>query len=168
MKRLVLGVLGLLVLVVLIMQLTPVDRSNPPVSGVVAAPPEAMTVLRRACWDCHSNETAWPWYARVAPVSWIVAHDVAEGRSKLNFTTWDAYDAGTRVHKLHEVLEEIAEGEMPMPAYVSMHPEAEVSASDLAVLRDWIEGGGAWSGADGAAGQPADGNEENGEAPDDP
>lgn len=148
MKKLVLGILGLLLLVVVIMQLVPVDRANPPVTEIVSAPPEAMAVLQRACWDCHSNQTRWPWYARVAPVSWLVSHDVVEARSKVNFTTWDAYDAGTRAHLLHEVLEEVEHGEMPLPIYLTMHDDARVSEADLAVLRDWIEGGGAWTGGD--------------------
>src|SRR5512144_3173408 len=101
-----------------LIQLVPVDRSNPPVQVEVPAPPEVRAVLRRACYDCHSNETVWPWYSRVAPVAWLVARDVREGREELNFSTWDRYATKQQVKKLKESWEEIAEGEMPPYYYL--------------------------------------------------
>ena len=72
---------GLALIVCLVAaQFVPVDRTNPPVGQEIVAPAEVMTVLERACYDCHSNETVWPAYSRVAPVSWLVARDVQEGR----------------------------------------------------------------------------------------
>jgi hypothetical protein len=79
------AVFSLLALGILI-QLIPIRRDNPPATGSVAAPPEVMSILRRSCYDCHSNETIWPWYSRVAPVSWLVARDVHEGRRHVNFS----------------------------------------------------------------------------------
>jgi hypothetical protein len=84
-------VLLAIVLLLVVIQFVPVDRSNPPVTSEVPASPEARAVLRRACYDCHSNETVWPWYSKVAPVSWLVARDVHKGREELNFSTWDRY-----------------------------------------------------------------------------
>ena len=75
--------LGILV-VLLAIQLVPVQRSNPPVEAEVPAPENVRTILRRACYDCHSNETVWPWYSRIAPVSFLVASDVHEARAKMN------------------------------------------------------------------------------------
>ncbi len=66
-------------------QFVPVDRSAPPAAGELAAPPEVARILDAACYDCHSDRTRWPWYSRVAPVSWIAAHHVAAGRRRLNF-----------------------------------------------------------------------------------
>ncbi len=73
-------------------QLVPVKRSNPPVEFEVEAPADVHAILERACYDCHSNRTRWPWYSSVAPVSWLVARDVRRGRKELNFTDWPAFD----------------------------------------------------------------------------
>jgi hypothetical protein len=121
-------------------QLVPVQRSNPPVTAEVPAPPEAQAVLRRACYDCHSNETVWPWYSRVAPVSWLLARDVREGRAELNFSTWDRYSTKEQVEKLKESWEEAAEGEMPPWFYLPVHRDAVLSAEDKQVLREWAIG----------------------------
>ena len=128
--------LGIGALVVLI-QLVPVDRGNPPVEGVVPAPEPVMAVLRRACFDCHSNQTKWPWYAYVAPFSWSVAHDVNEGRRELNFTEWNRASARKRARVAAKVWDEVQEGKMPLPNYLRMHPEARLSEADLAALRAW-------------------------------
>lgn len=132
-------VLGVVVAFMAI-QLVPVDRSNPPVEAEVPATPEARTILRRACYDCHSHETVWPWYSRVAPVSWLVARDVREGREELDFSTWDRYSTKQQVKKLQESWAEIAEGEMPPWYYLPVHRDAVLSAEDRAVLRKWALG----------------------------
>jgi len=121
-------------------QLVPVERTNPPVEEEVPAPAEVREVLRRACYDCHSNETRWPWYAHVAPVSWMVVHDVKHARKHLNFSTWNAYDAKKRRKKLDELWEEVDEGEMPLWTYRPLHPESRLDASDLRLLRAWAVG----------------------------
>ena len=132
--------LGLLVLVVGI-QLVPVDRSNPPQQGVVPAPAAVLQVLQRSCFDCHSNQTRWPWYAYVAPVSWSIANDVHEGRKELNFQEWSRASARRRARVARKVWEEVEEGKMPLPNYLRMHPEAKLSEADRAVLRHWAEAG---------------------------
>jgi mono/diheme cytochrome c family protein len=119
-------------------QLFPIARSNPPVSADVAAPPEVAALLRRACYDCHSNETVWPWYSRVAPISWLVAHDVRHGREELNFSVWDTYDPAKRRKKLTETVKEVVEGEMPPWSYVLVHPDARLRAADHERLRAWV------------------------------
>jgi hypothetical protein len=127
---------GLLLAFVAI-QLVPVDRTNPPVETEVPATAEARSVLRRACYDCHSNETVWPWYSRIAPVSWLVARDVHEGREELNFSTWNRLETKDQVEAFHESWEEVEEGEMPLWFYLPAHPEARLSAQDRSVLRAW-------------------------------
>jgi hypothetical protein len=143
MKRRILRsvVVGALVLLVAI-QLVPVDRSNPPVQGVVDAPEPALAVLRRACFDCHSNQTRWRWYAYVAPVSWIVAHDVEEARGELNFTEWNHASARQRAKAAEESYEEASEGHMPLPRYLRAHPEARLTEADLSALQAWAAGAG--------------------------
>jgi hypothetical protein len=129
---------GLSVLVALLaIQLVPVDTSNPPVTGDIPTSPGVKAVLRRACYDCHSNETKWPWYGRVAPVSWLVARDVGAGRAELNFSTWNQYSTQQQVKKLKESWEKVAEGEMPPWFYLPAHRDARLSAEDRALLRRW-------------------------------
>jgi hypothetical protein len=128
------------VVVFLAIQLVPADRSTPPVTAEVPAPPEARAVLRRACYDCHSNETVWPWYSRVAPVSWLLARDVRKGRDELNFSTWERYSSKEQVKKLKKSWEEAAEGEMPPWFYLPVHRDAVLSAEDKVVLREWAIG----------------------------
>jgi hypothetical protein len=128
---------GALVLAVAGIQLVPVERSNPPMETEVAAPPAARAVLRRACYDCHSHETRWPWYAQVAPVSWLVANDVQEGRRELNFSQWQRRDARRQAKATHEVWEQVSKGTMPPWYYTPLHPEARLSVEDREALRAW-------------------------------
>lgn len=135
------AVLGLVLVAAIGIQFKPVNRSNPPVTMVVDAPPEVLAILKRSCFDCHSNETVWPWYSRVAPMSWKVADHVRVGRKHLNFSTWDQYDAEDRADIFEETWEEVEKGEMPLLDYLRLHPEAKLSEADLAVLRAWTGGG---------------------------
>ena len=134
-----LGFAGLL----LVAQLVPVRRDNPPAQGEVSTPPEIRAILERSCYDCHSRETRWPWYAYVAPVSWLLVRDVHEGREHLDFTAWDTYSDKKRRKRVGEVWEEVEEGEMPLWFYLPLHPEARLSQDDLARLRDWTRAAGA-------------------------
>jgi hypothetical protein len=121
----------------IVIQFVPVSHTNPPVQGDFRSSTEVVSVLRRACYDCHSNETVWPWYSRVAPVSWLIAHDVNEGRAALNFSTWNQLDAKKQAEAVKDSWKEVAEGEMPTWYYVALHPEARLSPNDQSVLRAW-------------------------------
>jgi hypothetical protein len=129
----------LLLLLGVAIQFFPVDRSNPPVQEDIAAPPQVKAILKRACYDCHSNETNWPWYSQVAPVSWLLAWDVHEGREELNFSTWNRYSLKKRNKFIKESWEEVEEGEMPPWFYLPLHPEASLSDQDHTVLREWAK-----------------------------
>ncbi|MDM7915171.1 MAG: heme-binding domain-containing protein [Candidatus Eisenbacteria bacterium] len=142
MKRIARWILGLLVLALVAIQAVPVERTNPPVESDLAAPEPVRAVLRRACYDCHSHETAWPWYSRVAPVSWLVADDVREGRHEVNFSRWGRLDARKQAEVRREAWKEISEGEMPLWFYRPLHPDARLSEEDKAVLRAWLTGPG--------------------------
>jgi hypothetical protein len=115
------------------------ERSNPPVERDVGAPPEVAALLRRACYDCHSHETVWPWYSLVAPVSWLVAHDVSEGREELNFSTWAAYGPRKKAKKLDELAEMVTDGEMPPWIYCLAHPPARLTPDEQRVLTAWSD-----------------------------
>lgn len=131
--------IGLIVtaVVALGIQLVPVERTNPPETAPLQAPPDVMRVLDRSCADCHSNRTVWPWYSHVAPVSWLVASDVAEAREHVNLSTWGALDPKRQDHHREEMWEEVEDGEMPLWTYRLMHPAARLSDADRAVLRRW-------------------------------
>ena len=120
-----------------LIQLVPVSRTNPPVKYEVAAPAEVEAILKRACYDCHSNLTDWPWYSYVAPISWWVAGHVNEGRGDLNFTEWPALDEELRSLALKDLEAEVAEGKMPLRSYALGHPEARLSEQDRQVLVTW-------------------------------
>ncbi len=109
--------------------------TNPPVTGDVQAPPAVNAVLRKACYDCHSNETVWPWYANVAPSSWLLWEDVREGREDLNFSTWTDYPPEERAKRLAQSVHELEEGDMPPRTYRLMHAEARLSADEIALLQ---------------------------------
>jgi hypothetical protein len=137
MKRKVLIAAGALVVVLVAIQLIPVDRSNPPVVADFNGPSEVATVLRASCYDCHSHETSWPWYSRFAPVSWLVAHDVEEARGRLNFSLWGSYDLKRQERMAEEIWEEVENGEMPLPVFLLAHPDARLDEADKATLRNW-------------------------------
>ncbi len=123
-----------------VIQFIPVNRNNPEVTGEINAPEEVMAILRRSCYDCHSNETVWPWYSYVAPASWLISRDVHDGREELNFSEWTTYTEKRKRHKRKECYEEIAEGEMPLWFYVPLHPEAELLKKDVETLLSWSKG----------------------------
>ena len=128
---------GLLILVLAI-QLIPADRENPPSVETSAAPPAVEQILRRSCFDCHSYETQWPWYAYIAPASWLVAYDVHEARDHLNFSTWQLYDEDERIDNLEEMWEEIEEGNIPLWYYLPLHPEANLDDRERRLLHEWV------------------------------
>ena len=120
-------------------QFVPVHRTNPPVTGDIPAPPEIKTLLKNACYDCHSHETVWPRYGRVAPISWLVASDVKEGREKMNFSTWTDYKPIKQNVLLDDAMDQIKEGEMPPFQYRLMHPAARLTDDQIQTLTAWVK-----------------------------
>ncbi len=127
-------ILVVLAVAAVAIQFKTVERTNPEVVSDFDGPPEIEAILRRACYDCHSNETVWPWYAHVAPMSWLLADHVADGRKHLNFSEWDEDEAW---ESLPEIGEEVAEGEMPLRGYLLLHRDAKLSEADHAALMAW-------------------------------
>lgn len=137
MKRVLKVVALVLVVVFVAIQFVPVTRENPTDGQPFEAPPAVVAIVKRACFDCHSNETVWPWYARVAPASWLVAHDVEEGREHLNLSHFAAYSADKRAAKVDEMLEEIEGGVMPPSQYLLLHSDAKLTPEDIRILKEW-------------------------------
>ena len=121
-------VVGMLALCCLVIQITPIGRAhtNPP---TLAEPnwdsPRTRELFMRTCGDCHSNETVWPWYSNIAPISWLVQNDVDEGRAYFNVSEW-----GRAENEAGESAEVFAEGEMPPPMFLLTHPEARLLPSE--------------------------------------
>lgn len=138
-KKILKWVVGILAVAFVVLQFVPVERTNPPVEADLDAPAEVKAVLKRACYDCHSNETVWPWYANVAPVSILLARDVNEGRRNINFSHWGKLTERKRAGAARAMWREVSEGKMPLPVYLPMHPEARLTEADKAVIRSWAE-----------------------------
>ncbi len=133
--RVILIIFGVLVAGFILLQLIPVSaisedfvRENPPVETTIQwDSPQTEALMRTACMDCHSNETVWPLYAQIAPVSWLVAHDVNEGRAEMNLSTESRVEAD-------EMIEVIERGVMPPGIYLVTHGDARLSDADKAAL----------------------------------
>ena len=135
-KILSITVIGLLLGGVLI-QFIPYghDHINAPVNAEPEWPnPETRTFAQRACFDCHSNETRWPWYSNIAPASWLIAHDVEEGRMHINFSDWDRPDE-QHADEFQKVFDE---NSMPPAQYLLLHPEARLSSEEKQKLHDGL------------------------------
>ena len=133
MKRVGLIILG----IVIVIQFIPVKHTNPPVTEEMPAPDSVRTVLKTACYNCHSNKTEWPWYSYVAPVSWLVKHDVSEAREHMNLSTWDQYDRNDQQDFVEHIWKMVDKGDMPLWYYQIMHPESKLSAQQKQVLHHW-------------------------------
>jgi hypothetical protein len=141
------------VVLLFLAQLVQPKRTNPPVvpsrslEAHVQVPQNVSPILKRACGDCHSNETVWPWYSHVAPVSWLVTDDVNVGRSHVNFQDWEAQENPKEANEhLTLICKEVQEKGMPPFIYRSMHRESSLSAEDINALCSWSRSFGAASG----------------------
>ncbi|GGH63102.1 hypothetical protein HNQ91_002600 [Filimonas zeae] len=112
---------------------------NPPVTHPMQAPPEVTAVLRRACYDCHSNETRLNWLDKMAPASLLVAKDVNTARSRFNFSTWDTLSLADQQGKMWEMVNMVLNGKMPLPTYTALHPEARLTEQDIAILKKYAQ-----------------------------
>lgn len=136
--------IGITVIVALVlMQLYRPARTNPEVEpghsieALLDVDHAGFAVIRQACFDCHSNETDWPWYTNVAPVSWFVIDHVDHAREHMNFSEWARLDAEGAEHKLEEICEEVEEGEMPLASYKLMHPEGRLTDEQTEEICRW-------------------------------
>jgi hypothetical protein len=140
-KKILYGVVAIFIII----QFFRIDKTNPAINLAddfieIAKPSEEIAVLlKSACYDCHSNQSEYPWYSNIAPVSWWVKDHINEGRDELNFSKWSTYSVKKKDHKLEEMAEELEEGEMPLKPYPLTHPEARLSDSQKEELINWIK-----------------------------
>jgi len=110
------------------------------ISHAYSVPQNVSTILKKACNDCHSNNTVYPWYAEVQPVAWWLNHHIQEGKNELNFNEFAAYAIPRQYHKLEEVIEQVKEGEMPIWSYTLIHTDAKLTDEEKQTLIHWAEG----------------------------
>lgn len=101
-------------------------------------PKNVENTLERACFDCHSNRTKYPWYAEVAPISYWIAGHVNEGKEHFSLSDWSSYNTKRKDHKLEELAEEVKEKHMPLNSYLWIHDEAKLSQSDIDAIVAWV------------------------------
>ena len=125
--------------IVLAAQIFRPRRDNPTSRGDLVAPSEIKPALRRACYDCHSNETQWPWYSAITPIGWLVSAHVHDGRNHLNFSEWGDYasDPGTAAEKLKAIAQIVGKHRMPPWYYRITHPQSQLGVSDRDQLIAW-------------------------------
>jgi len=134
MKKTFRKILVVLLIVLLCIQFIRIDKTNPASIAendflkITAADPELTAIIKTSCYDCHSNESTYPWYTNIAPVSWWIKHHINEGREELNFSEWGTYKEKRKNHKMEECVELVEAGEMPMSSYTLMHSEAKLTA----------------------------------------
>lgn len=137
-------ILTILAVLFIIVQFFRIDKTNPPVNEgmdflTIKNTPENMAAkIRASCYDCHSNDTKYPWYSNVQPIAWFLKSHIDEGRSKLNFSTFATYEPKRQAHKLAEAVEMIETGEMPMESYLLAHTEAKLTAEEKQMIIDYF------------------------------
>jgi hypothetical protein len=136
-KKIAITCLVILVVIFVVIQFIPVNLINPPIESDMPALPAVKAILKVSCYDCHSNETIWPWYSRVAPISWLLANDAKEGREKVNFSTWNSYTPEKQSRRISEAMDEIREGGMPPWYYTIKHTDAKITPDKLKTLEAW-------------------------------
>jgi len=128
----------------LAIQLIPIDRENKPVdkknnfADIYKTPQNVRSLLKNACYDCHSDETVYPDYAYVAPISWAVKDHINEGREYLNFSEWGTYNNDIKQNAIRKSVETVKNKEMPLPSYINYHPVANLTTSQRKLLEDYF------------------------------
>ena len=102
-------------------------------------PQNIQTILKTSCYDCHSNETRYPWYASIAPIKWLVYKDIEKGRTELNFSIWESLSDDDKADALYDISEEVLDGEMPMKIYLITHKDAKLTETEKQFLSKWAE-----------------------------
>ena len=138
-----LAVVTLLLLVQLVQPGPPEPglRGDEPMEAHISVPPDVDSLLRRACYDCHSPDTRWPWYSRISPVSWIITDHVEHGRTDLDFDHWgtDPVREPTPNQRLRWICSDLREGSMPPRSYRVLHPEARLTDEQIDRICAWTE-----------------------------
>ena len=137
-------VLIVLLVAFVIIQFFPIDKTNPPVNKstdflVIKRTPENVAkLIKTSCYDCHSNETKYPWYSNLQPFGWFLKSHIEEGRKHLNFSNFATYTPDRQAHKLSEAAEEVEGGDMPLSSYTIVHTDANLSAEQKVLMVNYF------------------------------
>jgi len=125
--------------ILLAIQLIRPEKTNPPIDETHAlkAPKKVMKILKSSCYDCHSNETVWPGYSEIAPLSWGIIGHVNDGRKAMNFSNWSEIAADIKIKRLKRAIKTVNNGMMPLPNYLLLHKEAVLSDAQKSVIINW-------------------------------
>lgn len=136
MKQKFVLVILFLILIFIALSFLPIQRESKTLEETIGNV-EVHEILKRACFDCHSYQTNWPWYSYVFPVNLLIYYHIQEGRAELNFHEWSNLPLSKQSTKIESILEEIESEEMPLKSYLLLHEEAKITADDLEILRAW-------------------------------
>ncbi|HEX9657080.1 MAG TPA: heme-binding domain-containing protein [Bacteroidota bacterium] len=144
MKRVKQILLVLLIVFVVIQFMQPARNQSGQVlqtefSNTYSIPNNVYTLFKNACFDCHSNNTSYPWYSNIQPIGWILAKDIENGKAKVNFSEFGSLSSRRQISKLQGVENRIKDGTMPLPEYQFMHPSARLTEEERRLLIDWIQ-----------------------------
>ncbi|MEZ5307579.1 MAG: heme-binding domain-containing protein [Pyrinomonadaceae bacterium] len=117
----------------------PETKKGETLGEIHSMPPDVAQIIKTSCADCHSHDTVYPFYSNIAPVKFLMAKDIREGRDELNFSVWGSYSEKRRKHKLEEMCEEVGEGEMPLSIYLVTHRDAVLDDAKKKALCDWTK-----------------------------
>ncbi|MGE4383848.1 MAG: heme-binding domain-containing protein [Arcobacter sp.] len=125
-------------IIFIVMQFIQTDKTNPKVDKniEIKANAEVMKIFKTACYDCHSNETVYPWYSNIAPFSWVVSNHINEGRKALNFSTWENYSDEEKKEHLKDIYRTVY-ASMPLQSYLWIHDDAILTKEQRTLIRDW-------------------------------
>lgn len=135
--------LALLAIIILIQFIRP-EKNNSnnelnAISTVMDVPAEVQEILKTSCNDCHSNNTVYPWYSEIAPVSWYLASHVNEGKEHLNFSEWASYNENQKSHIIKDIEEELQDKKMPLKSYLIIHENAKMTEAQYKIMLNWVK-----------------------------
>ncbi len=142
MRRLKKILLGLLIVLVLIQFIQPARNKSSEIlsthlTKTTNVPGNVQSILKTACYDCHSNNTDYPWYSRIQPFGWILARHIRNGKAELNFNQFGSYSLRRQISKLNGIGNSVKDGTMPLNSYTMIHKSARLSKEDKTLLIDW-------------------------------
>ena len=126
-----------IVILLVVIQFFGPEKTNPPVKADLIADVSVKTILKTSCYDCHSNETVYPWYSNIVPVSYLLMNHINEGREHLNFSDWENLDSLKKEKLRKEIWEEVEKNKMPLSSYLKLHSEAELGNTQKDIIRKW-------------------------------
>jgi|SRR5699024_4313475 len=143
--KLIRYILGIFLLTLILIQFFPTlenVNNEVPTTDIIQSrkvPSQVSTLVRNACYDCHSDNTQYPWYDKIQPFAWVLENHIIEGKRNLNFNEFETYDLKQQEEKLKKARKLIQENKMPLPSYKIMHAEGRLSTEEKKIIIDWIE-----------------------------